>query len=591
MYMTRMVCTLLGLVALSGPVMGTADVGTADVRVDWSKVITRTSTAATIEVDVMPFLARTDYGGPFNAYYEALENLGAEFVRFAPWFPNPRAVVTELTRPDCNATTPASNWNSTYFDAVMRDFMAAVCGPDAAVGVCKHSVAQQLSTMPAWMYVEGLEPPDILPEDPWDTPTGPRFPWRPFGVYESGVELVDKTCGEMARYMGRLVGWYTGGGFHDDCGHWHESGLHYKWWGLSVLNEDEHKIRPRGGEGYTVCYDAIALEVNPDLVLIGPEFVQESGGNVMDAWTYFLNSSNHVDGKPPPVASYHWSCCHSDPLTQQSSKAAFALWDGMLQSHVPEMNAIKTKFGNHTEIVLNEFIISIGDWCDCRGVEHLCVNSSCPVWYDPATAAGDPNLQHGRGVRVNRTTWSWNTASAFFAYGFGTLAEFGYKYVAADQLVGGPWPDNEPQVSSMDWNNGQVNAKYWVTNILAKTVGTAEEKSLFKAIVANASSDEVRDAVYVLPYVKSAKKGILVVNKMGAPLELRFHSIIGGSATVVDVDLASKEPGFNPPSVRRIGKNGKLLLGPYAVAVATELDGVWPCARYTTRYHLLEARS
>jgi len=37
------------------------------------------------KVDVMPFLGRTDYGGPFNAYYEALANLGAEYVRYAPW--------------------------------------------------------------------------------------------------------------------------------------------------------------------------------------------------------------------------------------------------------------------------------------------------------------------------------------------------------------------------------------------------------------------------------------------------------------------------------------------------------------------------
>jgi hypothetical protein len=87
----------------------------------------------------MPFLGRTDYGGPFNAYFEALSNLGSEFVRYAPCtsptryplirtvlrrrpaqpvinpppslllppppgFPNPRVVVTELTPSDCTAT-------------------------------------------------------------------------------------------------------------------------------------------------------------------------------------------------------------------------------------------------------------------------------------------------------------------------------------------------------------------------------------------------------------------------------------------------------------------------------------------------------
>ena len=49
------------------------------VHVNWAKPLVVTKTAATVEVDVMPFLGRTDYGGPFNAYYEALQNLGAEY--------------------------------------------------------------------------------------------------------------------------------------------------------------------------------------------------------------------------------------------------------------------------------------------------------------------------------------------------------------------------------------------------------------------------------------------------------------------------------------------------------------------------------
>ena len=40
------------------------------VSIDWGRELTRTRTAATVEVDVMPFLARADYGGPFEGYYE-----------------------------------------------------------------------------------------------------------------------------------------------------------------------------------------------------------------------------------------------------------------------------------------------------------------------------------------------------------------------------------------------------------------------------------------------------------------------------------------------------------------------------------------
>ena len=71
-------------------------------------------------------------------------------VRYSPWFPNPRVVVTELTPSDCTKDKPATNWNSTLMDQIVRDFMAAVCGPDAINGACEKSVVQQLSTMPSY---------------------------------------------------------------------------------------------------------------------------------------------------------------------------------------------------------------------------------------------------------------------------------------------------------------------------------------------------------------------------------------------------------------------------------------------------------
>ena len=113
--------------------------------------------------------------------------------------------------------------------------MAAVCGPDAVTGSCKLSVVQQLSTMPSYMYMGGFcpNPKGCLPDFPWNT-TGK------FNSYNQGDTLIDPTCGQMARYVGRLVGHYTAGGHHDECGHWHASGFNYTWHGLSVLNEDDH---------------------------------------------------------------------------------------------------------------------------------------------------------------------------------------------------------------------------------------------------------------------------------------------------------------------------------------------------------------
>ena len=118
-------------------------------------------------------------------------------VRYSPWFPNPRVVVTELTPSDCTKDKPATNWNSTLMDQIVRDFMAAVCGPDAINGACEKSVVQQLSTMPGWIYEGGMSA-DGLPDYAWNTT-------NPFSEYTAGGALKDKTCGQLARYFTRLI--------------------------------------------------------------------------------------------------------------------------------------------------------------------------------------------------------------------------------------------------------------------------------------------------------------------------------------------------------------------------------------------------
>ena len=165
------------------------------VHIDWAAELTRTRTAATFEIDVMPFLGRTDWGGPFEGYKTALQNLGAEFVRMAPWWPNPRVVVTELTPSDCTATKPATNWNSTRLDQVMEDFYQAVCGPQAKQGACEKSVIQQWSTWPSYMFTDGFKLKDLDPR-PWV----PNMTGSVNSVYGlEGSKLQDPSCGQIAR--------------------------------------------------------------------------------------------------------------------------------------------------------------------------------------------------------------------------------------------------------------------------------------------------------------------------------------------------------------------------------------------------------
>ena len=55
------------------------------------------------------------------------------------------------------------------------------------------------------------------------------------------------------------------------------------------------------------------------------------------------------------------------------------------------------------------------------------------------------------------------------------------RYVGADQLVGGVWPDNEPAVSCLDWQTGEPNAKYYAITALTSSVGTSALKTIFKS--------------------------------------------------------------------------------------------------------------
>ena len=429
------------------------------VNIDWSKIVMTANTSATVEVDVMPFLSRVENrGGSFDAYYSALTNLGSAFVRFSPWFPYPQVVVPELTPSDCTATKPATNWNSTLFDGIVRDFMAAVCGDDAVSGNCanERSVAQQLSTMPDWLYKDAYPvPPGIINDDPWE--------YNGFTSYNRGTSLVNESCVPLAKYMARVVSHYTNGGHTDECGHWHPSGFHYDWAVLSVLNENEHNT---GQSRYTICYDAIRTEVrkfNTRIQLAGPEVVGASYA------VGFLDPANHAAGAgAPDIMSHHAF------LGYGSGSVSFApAIDKFMTNDVLPLVQQRNKVAPETPMVLNEWIPFLTDWCDPDDAAALFEKHGDNLARDPR-AMGCPNWQDPKttGLRANRATLGWNNAASAFAYGYGRLALQGYKYVGADQLIGGPWPDNEPAVSCLDWTTGQENAKYWSIHMLAHSLGT-----------------------------------------------------------------------------------------------------------------------
>ena len=437
-----------------------ARAGIATVSVDWTTVMSTAGTTATLELVSEP---GTSVGSHAEAMWAAFGALNASYLRLAPWMAYPRVAVTELRRTDCSGA--GSSWDSRLLDKLMARYMRAACGPGAASGRCHggRKVVPQLCTMPDWLFEDdGRNRSRLMPADPWAYPDGQMFyyPVR-------GTPLRDASCAEMGRYAARYVGWYTKGGFVDECGVRHVSGLHYAWTHLSVLNEDEYGTPPGGGVMYTRCYDAWRREiakVNPTIVLVGPEttgfppMLASRGRRAAEApaWhieqlsysTYFMDPAHHDDGGAPPVVSNHFAV-EGPPFARM-----FEGVDQWMSLVAGPLAAARDRLAPRAELWITEFVPFNHEWCARASRDG---DGTCPPW-DSRTASD---------VGPDRATLGWNAAAAAFGYAFGRLAEAGFTTVANDQGVGAPWPSNYPEVSSFDWASAQPNAKYWAVKLLA----------------------------------------------------------------------------------------------------------------------------
>src|ERR1700743_1195199 len=71
--------------------------------------------------------------------FAALKDLGADYVRYVPWFPYPKLAGAELEPP----TATTIFWYFSFLDTLTIDFLDATKG---------HSVILNFSTIPQWMF-------------------------------------------------------------------------------------------------------------------------------------------------------------------------------------------------------------------------------------------------------------------------------------------------------------------------------------------------------------------------------------------------------------------------------------------------------
>ncbi len=449
------------------------------VEVSWAKVTSISKTAPTLQVVVNPPLRR---GTPVhdNAF-QALKELGADYVRYVPWLPYPKLGVAELEPPKDGRTS----WDFSLIDPMTIDFLEATKG---------HPAILNFSTIPQWMVK--TEKPVSYPADP-DGVT-----W----TYTQGSDFRDPSFQEVADYYARLLSWYTKGGFTDELGRRHESGHHYPVAYWEVLNEIELE-RNLSPETYVKLYDAVVTAmraVSPETRFVG--LALAFPGQNPQQFEYFLDPKNHKPGVPLDFVSYHFYAVPAlDQGPELQAHVFFAQADGFLNT-VRYVEQIRKRLSPTTRTTIDEIGAISAD--DLRQGEPGHVTKPIPASY-------------------------WNLTSALYAYLFGEMTKIGIDVAGESQLVG--YPTQFPSVSMVDWTNGKPNPRFWTLKLLKDNFGPGD-----KVVETKLESPYL----YALGVVKpDGQKRLLLVNKRDRDFELTATGAAGGRVDFVDATTKFDPPG------------------------------------------------
>lgn len=464
---------------------------TDTLSVDWNTIIATSKTTVTLQVVENPMVRPSS---PIHKkVFEALKNLNADYVRYVPWFPYPKMAVAELKAP----TKTETFWDFTYLDSTMEAIMNATSG---------HSTVINFSTTPSWLW-------NISYNMPY-----PENAYQVFWAYNDGNQLRDTTMKQVAGYYERLFSWYTKGGFTDELGKFHQSNHHYKIDYWEVLNEPdlEHNISP---EVYTKMYDAIVErlhKISPSTKFIGMSLAYNPRPEFFE---YFLNHKNHKPGIPLDGISYHF---YGTPSygNQKLDDYQYDFFDkaNAFLEKVKFIESIRKRLSPQTITTINEIgtIIGINDQ----------ENPSLPGEY-------------------------WNLSGAMFAYIFLQLTYMGIDVAGESQLVG--YPSQFPDVSMVNWQNGNPNARYWVLKLLKENFGAGDKL---------ASTSLVGGNLITQAFVTQKGKRILLINSHNKKVKLHLPAE-AKNATLYCVDGSTGEN----EAASFVIKESEVTLKPFAVAV------------------------
>lgn len=483
------------IIAASLPLAAqTAQTAPIKLSVDWAHAQPMRTTP-TLQVVVNPMLRRgTPVHDGANA---ALKSLGADYVRYVPWLPYPKLAVAELDPP----TKTKTSWDFSLIDPMTIDFLNATEG---------HSRILNFSTIPAWLYV--TPKPVTYPTDP------NQVDWS----YTQGTVLRDPSCKELADYYGRLVSWYTQGGFTDELGVRHNSGYHYEIPYWEVFNEIDIEHHPTPQQ-YTKSYDAIVSRlhaIDPQMKFVGLALAFPSRNPEM--FEYFLNHANHKPGIPLDMISYHFYASPSPAQTAGDWQYTFFDQAESLLASIRYIESIRKRLSPETRTDLDE------------------IGSILP---------GDPGKPDATTASIPPIYW--HTSGALYAYVFIEAAKLGIDVVGESQLVG--YPSQFPSVSMVDWTNGKPNARLEVLRLIRNSVQPGDQM---------APVGFPGQQIDALALRNASSTRLLLVNKRNRNMTVTLpEKFAQGQIATVDTSTDGA------PATSKPWSGSSLTLAPFAVSV------------------------
>ena len=422
-------------------------------------------------------------GSPIHdASFEALRRLGADYVRYAFWYPYPKLAVAELRPPEADQTL----WDFQYIDPIVDDFLAASAG---------HSSVFSFSTIPQWLFA--TPQPVSYPDDPNQV----------FWKYSQGTELRDvKALGD---YYARLVSWYTRGGFTDELGTFHASGHHddIRYWEVFNEIDGEHDTTP---ERYVERYDAVTqavLKVAPEMRFVGLALSAPSDN--ARTFEYFLDPKNHKPGIPLDYISFH---VYATPTPDQTMED----WQYTFFDTVSEFLAV------------TRYILEIRDR----------LSPSTRVMVNEAGSILSTDFDQGEPTHVEKPIPAayWNLSAALYAYLYVELAKLGVDVVGESQLVG--YPSQFPSVSMIDWTNGKPNARFTVLELLKNNFGSGDD--LCNTEVQSNGLPAEAGAIEAQAFAGSGRRKLLLINQRNREVTMELPEEFLG-ATIQTIGGSSPE--------------------------------------------------